>query len=166
MIQNQLYKGSNKKAGEFGHMHISMDKRKCSCGRYGCWETFASEKALKKDYEKLTGEKRDIEYIMEKVKEEDHTAQKVLRQYVSYLVIGIENIILALSPQYVVLGGKISQYQELLLPLIESEMGKEETIYEILETKVTYSKLGSNASILGAPLLPIHSLFYYEKIAI
>lgn len=166
IIQNQLYKGSNKKAGEFGHMHISMEKRKCSCGRYGCWETFASEKALEKSYRKTVGKEIDIEEIMRKIKEKDPVAQRVLEEYIEYLVIGVENIILALSPEYIVLGGHISQYEEIIIPIIESKIGKEKTIYEILETKVICSKLGNKASILGASLLPIHNLFHYEKITI
>ena len=166
VIQNQLYKGSNKKAGEFGHMHISMEKRKCSCGRYGCWETFASEQALKQHYEKITGIKTHIQGIMEKVREDDLVAKKVLEEYIEFLVVGIENIILALSPEYIAIGGNISQYGDIIIPLIESRIGQETTIYEILETKIMCSKLGSNASILGASLLPIHTLFHYEKITI
>lgn len=166
IIQNQLYKGSNKKAGEFGHMHISMEKRKCSCGRYGCWETFASERALKKSYKEMTGESVEVLDIMAKVEQGDLIAQKVLEQYVTYLVIGIENIILGLSPQYIVLGGNISHYKDIIIPLIESEIGKETTIYKISETQVICSTLGGRASILGASLLPIHNLFNYEKITI
>ncbi len=166
IIQNQLYKGNNKKAGEFGHMHISMEKRRCSCGRYGCWEVFASEKALKGSYKSITGREGHIDEIMAKVKVEDPNVQEVFRQYVEYLVIGIENIILGLSPESIVLGGRISQYEDIIMPLIESKIGKETTIYEISETKVICSKLGGNASILGASLLPIHNLFHYEKITI
>lgn len=166
MIQNQLYKGSNKKAGEFGHMHISMERKKCSCGRYGCWEAFASERGLKNIYKDLSGFQEDIDGIMEKVISQDSLAKKALDQYVQYLVLGIENIILALSPGYIVIGGKISQYESIIMPFINAKLGKQKTIYEISETKVTCSKLGVNASILGASLLPIHDLFYYEKIAI
>lgn len=166
IIQNQLYKGSNKKAGEFGHMHISMEKRKCGCGRYGCWEAFASEKALKSSYKIRTGNKENIDEIMARIKAKEPIAQEIFQQYVEYLVIGIENIILGLSPESIVLGGRISQYEDIIMPLIESEIGKETTIYEISETKVICSKLGGNASILGASLLPIHNLFHYEKITI
>lgn len=166
VIQNQLYKGSNKKAGEFGHMRISMEKIKCSCGRDGCWEAFASERALKESYKRIIGHKADIETIMQKAQDQDPLAQKILKEYIGYLVIGIENIILGLSPQSIVIGGKISQYESMIMPLIASQLGKEKTVYDISETKVVCSKLGRDASILGASLLPIHDLFYYEKIAI
>jgi len=166
MIQNQLYKGSNKKAGEFGHMHVSMEQKKCSCGRYGCWEVFASERALRNGYKAISGQQEDIDGIMKKVKDQDPLAQKALDEYMKYLVLGIENIILALSPGHIVIGGKVSQYESIIMPLIDAKLGKQKTIYEISETKVICSKLGINASILGASLLPIHDLFYYEKIAI
>lgn len=166
IIQNQLYKGSNKKAGEFGHMHISKDKVKCSCGRYGCWEVFASEKALQNAYKKASGQKASIEEIMEKVEREELVAKSVVDEYIQYLIIGIENIILSLSPQHIVIGGKISQYDAIIMPLIKERLGQQETIYEISQTNIVCSKLGSNAPILGAALLPIHDLFYYEKIVI
>ena len=166
VIQNQLYKGCHKKAGEFGHMRISMGKIKCSCGRYGCWEAFASERALKENYKTMTGQNADIETIMQKIQDQEPLAQEVLKTYTSYLVLGIENIILALSPQSIVIGGRISQYEETIMPLIESQLAEEKTVYDISETKVVCSKLGKNASILGASLLPIHDLFYFEKIAI
>lgn len=166
IIQNQLYKGSNKKAGEFGHMHISMDKVKCSCGRYGCWEVFASEKALQNAYKKASGQKASIEEIMEKVERGELVAKSVVDEYIQYLIIGIENIILSLSPQHIVIGGKISQYDAIIMPLIKERLGQQETIYEISQTNIVCSKQGSNAPILGAALLPIHDLFYYEKIVI
>lgn len=166
MIQNQLYKGSNKKAGEFGHMRISMEKEKCSCGRYGCWEVFSSEKALQKRYKAASGQMLTLDEIIEKVQVEEDVAQKVFTQYIDYLVMGIENIILAFSPKSIVIGGHISQYEPVIMPLIKERLGKEKTIYEISETKVVCSKLGNQAPILGAALLPIHDLFYYEKVVI
>ena len=31
-------RGSNKRAGEFGHMTIVKDGELCNCGKKGCWE--------------------------------------------------------------------------------------------------------------------------------
>ena len=50
IINGQLYKGKNQRAGEFGHMAIVPNGLKCNCGRTGCWELYASEKSLALKY--------------------------------------------------------------------------------------------------------------------
>lgn len=165
MIHNQLYKGHNKKAGEFGHIRITSESIKCACGRYGCWEIFASEKGLKSMFYKHFNQALTIEEIFVKV-EESKDAQELLNQYIDSLVIGLENIILAFSPDTIIIGGLISNYSNIILPLIYDKLGSQKTIYEIGKTRVVCSKLGNNAAIYGAALLPLHNLFYYEKIVI
>ncbi|MED4046346.1 ROK family transcriptional regulator, partial [Priestia aryabhattai] len=46
VINNELYKGVQGFSGEMGHMTIDFNGPKCSCGNRGCWELYASEKAL------------------------------------------------------------------------------------------------------------------------
>ena len=46
IINKKLYTGSNGSAGELGHIRLMMNGEKCSCGRDGCWECYASATAL------------------------------------------------------------------------------------------------------------------------
>lgn len=46
ILNNQLYLGQHGLSGELGHMTIDKDGPVCTCGNKGCWELFASEKAL------------------------------------------------------------------------------------------------------------------------
>lgn len=48
IINNHLYRGVSGFSGEMGHMTIDFNGPKCSCGNRGCWELYASEKALLK----------------------------------------------------------------------------------------------------------------------
>ena len=49
----KLFRGSTGNALEVGSMKIFADKRqKCTCGRYDCWESYASGTGLKKLAEK------------------------------------------------------------------------------------------------------------------
>ena len=45
IINGELHVGSRHGLGGFGHMSIDPSGELCSCGRRGCWETFASERA-------------------------------------------------------------------------------------------------------------------------
>ena len=51
VINNDLYRGVNGFAGEMGHVTIDFNGLKCSCGNRGCWELYASEKALLAPYQ-------------------------------------------------------------------------------------------------------------------
>src|SRR5699024_6550425 len=46
VTNGSIYKGTNYSAGEFGHMTLHPNGRACSCGDYGCFEQYASSKAL------------------------------------------------------------------------------------------------------------------------
>ncbi|MFW5434090.1 ROK family protein [Paenibacillus apiarius] len=46
IIAGELFKGAYGYSGEMGHMTIEANGRKCSCGNRGCWELYASEKAI------------------------------------------------------------------------------------------------------------------------
>ena len=44
--RGRLIEGSNRYAGEFGHMVVDPHGPRCPCGKQGCWERFASGSGL------------------------------------------------------------------------------------------------------------------------
>ncbi|OGI11446.1 MAG: hypothetical protein A2Y40_09665, partial [Candidatus Margulisbacteria bacterium GWF2_35_9] len=51
IFNNKLYKGNDGIAGELGHMALNIstdEKNKCSCGRMGCFEAYASGTSMAK----------------------------------------------------------------------------------------------------------------------
>ena len=46
IINHKIYSGSNFAGAELGHTVIVVDGRPCTCGRHGCWETYASATGL------------------------------------------------------------------------------------------------------------------------
>ena len=55
-LNDKLYKGAHSSAGEFGHIIVHAGGRPCTCGGEGCYEQYASAKALTQTVEKATGE--------------------------------------------------------------------------------------------------------------
>ena len=45
MIHGELVRGAHNIAGEFGHVPLSLDGPRCSCGSTGCWEAYVSNRA-------------------------------------------------------------------------------------------------------------------------
>lgn len=162
VIQDYLYKGKNKRAGEFGHMTIVPNGKQCNCGKKGCWELYASDRALLENYNKKLGENNtSLKIFFQNLKDGDPNAYEVWQDYLNYLAIGIQNIILILDPHYIVIGGEISQYNEILSSLKE-KVFIENAFYNQNDIKIMTSTLKENASILGASLLPMQKLFFIK----
>ena len=49
IIDGKIFSGFNYAGAELGHTVIQMDGRPCMCGRKGCWEKYASARALTED---------------------------------------------------------------------------------------------------------------------
>ncbi|EJX01526.1 ROK family protein (putative glucokinase) [gut metagenome] len=49
ILDGKIFSGSNFAGAELGHMVIQKDGRGCQCGRNGCWEKYASTRALVED---------------------------------------------------------------------------------------------------------------------
>lgn len=52
-VNNQILYGANGLAGEFGHIRIKQDGRKCKCGRNGCLETYASSSGILRSFDEF-----------------------------------------------------------------------------------------------------------------
>jgi glucokinase len=52
-IDNKIVYGSQGLAGEYGHIRILKEGRKCNCGRLGCLETYASSTGVVKSFTEL-----------------------------------------------------------------------------------------------------------------
>ncbi|MBC7958430.1 MAG: ROK family transcriptional regulator [Vallitaleaceae bacterium] len=164
IIDNHIYKSNQKKAGEFGHIRISDEPKACKCGRTGCWETFASKNALIKYYKEETqGTIATIDAIFSAYDSGDQSAKRALKKYIGYLLRGIENIILALNPDYVIIGGELGGYDVIVMELAEAHIPMVGEYLEYEGTKILFSKLGSIGALMGAALLPLEAIFNYKK---
>lgn len=160
IIQDYIYKGKNKRAGEFGHMIIKMDGKKCRCGRSGCWEMYASQKALQRSYIEKSGcANFSMKDFFERVENHEPIAEDVLDKYLTYLAIGIQNIIMIQDPHYVIIGGEISEYGDAIIKRLSDKVYIPNSFYTNENTKIMFSHLKSNASAIGAALLPMQDLF-------
>lgn len=156
IFNHKLYRGKNKRAGEFGHMTIIKDGKLCACGRAGCWELYASERVLLEAYQKETMKPTSsLADFFSLLNSGQTQIQRSWQNYLDYLALGIQNIILGLDPHCIILGGEISLYLEPWLDELKEKIFVKNSFYQAKDVKVLISRLGRNASILGAAYLPI-----------
>ncbi len=169
IIDGKIIRGSNYCGGEMGHMVINVDGIQCNCGRKGCWEKYASATALVSQaveamqnnktsllWKTCDGDLNKVEgkTIFEALDLGDATAKKVVDRYLYYVSVGIGNIINALQPEIICVGGGISGQGEKILRPIRGFVTEERySVHSNKQTIILPAKLGNDAGIIGAALL-------------
>ena len=168
IIGGKIVNGVNYAGGECGHMVIVVDGEQCSCGRKGCWEAYASATALIRQTKKAMEEYPDS--LMHKLAKEegkvsgrtafdamrlgDIAGIKVVDDYIKYVACGLINIVNALQPEIICIGGGICNEGETLMkPLRRFVQSERYSIHSKIQTKIVKAELGNDAGVIGAAIL-------------
>ena len=168
IVNGKIVTGVNCAGGECGHMVIVVDGEPCSCGRKGCWEAYASATALIRQTRKAMEENPDS--IMHEVARQegkvsgrtafdamrkgDIAAIKVVDNYIKYVACGLINIVNALQPEIICVGGGICNEGETLMkPLRRFVQAERYSIHSKIQTHIMKAELGNDAGIIGASIL-------------
>jgi len=166
IINGHLFRGSFGTGAELGHMVIISNGEKCTCGRYGCLESYASATALSNQAKQAVVNNPDCEIaklcngdaslINGKMvfSASDNVAKCVVDTYLSYLSEGIVNIVNMFQPEVICLGGGVSGAGDRILQPIQQTI--EERAFARFGNKhpqVKIASLGNDAGIIGAALL-------------
>ncbi|WP_420490027.1 ROK family protein [Neobacillus vireti] len=154
IINNELYRGVRGFAGEMGHLTIDLNGLKCSCGNRGCWELYASEKALLKSLSKQQ-EKLSNQDIIQLANDNNPEILMALQQFGFYLGIGLTSILNTFNPQAVIIRNNIVEALPMVLNSIKNSVSSR--TYQQLENnyELLVSTLGKHAPALGANSIAI-----------
>lgn len=126
IINGELHVGSRLGLGGFGHMSIDPNGELCSCGRRGCWETFASERATVERFHRVTAKQGlplvGLPDLIALANKGDKMAMESLRITGEYLGEGISNLVHGIFPEVVVVGGNIIAAWPMIGPIILERM--------------------------------------------
>jgi len=171
ILGGRLQTGISGAGNELGHQVIIAGGRECGCGRFGCWESYASATGLRvtaagfmethkdsKLWELCAGmaEKIDGKAVFGAFRAGDQAAELTVAQYIGHLGAGIVNLINLFGPELICIGGGISNNWDCIeAPL--KKLADTESYYrfspEAPQTKIVKAKLGNDAGIIGAALL-------------
>lgn len=126
IINGELHVGSRLGLGGFGHMSIDPNGELCSCGRRGCWETFASERATVERFHRVTAKQGlplvSLPDLIALANENDPMALESIKITGEYLGEGISNLVHGIYPESVVIGGNITAAWSLIEPIIHEKL--------------------------------------------
>ena len=144
---------------EFGHMTLVKDGIPCTCGKKGCFERYASIKSLKlRIAKRLNIDSSDMsgQYMRETLMVKYHDeVQPDIDDFLTYLRIGICNLIDIFEPEVICFGGSFSYYEghPVLNKLIEEINKPDMTFNEGEKPKVVTALFKNDAGIIGATLI-------------
>jgi glucokinase len=132
VVSGTLYRGAFGVAGEWGHMPVVPEGRRCACGNRGCWEMYASGTALARDARELAevspvsahrllqiaeGDPKRLTGtdVTAAAREGDPAAVEIFTAMGWWLGRGIASLAAVLDPSVVVIGGGVSEAGDLLL---------------------------------------------------
>ncbi len=169
IIDGRLFTGFHYGGAELGHMGIVLGGRKCTCGRRGCLEAYASATGLIRSTKEAMEAFPDS-LMWELARENggnvsgrtaflaagrgDAAAQAVVNDYIQHLGYGLASIINILAPEILVIGGGVSNEGEnLLRPLVECVRPQLYIRTPEKQTRIALATLGNDAGLIGAAFL-------------
>lgn len=168
IIDGKIIAGSNFAGTELGHTVIVVDGVPCSCGRKGCWETYASATGLIRQTRdamqanpnsvmwKLAGNLDRVSgrTAFDAMRAGDAIGKQVVDTYIKYVAAGITNMINIFQPEVLCVGGGICKEGETLMAPLRAHIEKERfSQYSEKQTEICAAKLGNDAGIIGAAYL-------------
>ena len=164
IIGGKIYDGMRGAGAELGHTLLVLDGEPCTCGRRGCWEAYSSATALIRQARQAAAEHPESllagaeeitgKTVFDAADRGDETANAVVDRFCDYLGAGVTNIVNALAPEVILIGGGISRQGERLLAPVRRYVekncfgGKDGAI-----PIIAAARLGNDAGIIGAAAL-------------
>jgi glucokinase len=168
LLDGQVLRGANGMAGEFGHMQVVPDGQVCECGRRGCWEQYSSGNALVRNARSLMAEQPSVleemsggiperltgPMVTSAAEEGDLVARAAFASVGEWLGVGVANLVAALDPEVVVIGGGVSAAGDKLLEPARSALQRNlvGAAHRVVPDLVA-ARLGPQAGMIGAALL-------------
>jgi glucokinase len=169
IADGELVRGAHGFGGEAGHMVVDPSGPPCPCGRWGCWERFASGTGLARLGRDAAGGGRlerarllaggeahlvRAEHVGQAASEGDEQALAVMDEFARWVAVGIGNLVTVLDCSLVVVGGGLVEMGDLLLDRVRAAfrvdvMSPEER----QDVRIVAAELGGRAGAIGAALL-------------
>ena len=148
ILNNQLFRGENFVAGEFGHILIKK----------GEFEQFASTTALIRLVKERTGKTLNGKEIFDLEKKEIVEYQKVISEWIENLTDGLSSIVYCFNPANMILGGGVIEQGEPLINRIKNSLFKKIGPQFKEKLNIIQAKLGNNAGMIGASYLLLEKI--------
>lgn len=154
-MMGEVYRGPHGLAGEIGHMKLVPGGRRCGCGAQGCFEAYASERAILGALAARGHAACDVPGIVTAWHLNDPVIHEVLDEAGYYLGIGLANLINIVSPRRIVLGGAFARLAPCLMHATMTALEANALAAIRRDVELVVSTLGEHAASMGGIALSL-----------
>lgn len=138
---------------EIGHITIEKNGKPCTCGKKGCFEKYASMKALKEKIIEKYNLSQDMhsKELMEILANKTEKSNQIIEDYLEYLSIGLSTLIDLFEPEIISIGGSFAYYEEIFLEKLKEKIKQNNrTFNNRQDIEIKLAQLKNDAGIIGA----------------
>lgn len=167
IINGKSFTGKQFIAGEFGHLRLPVDALEvlgrdiprvhCGCGHDGCIENYISGRGFEWMYQHFFTEKLSAQAIIENYRAGEPKAVAHVERFVDVLAICLANIFTILDPHLVVLGGGLSNFDD-MYPLLPERI-KPHLLSIAKVPRIEKARWGDSGGVRGAAFLNLANEF-------
>ena len=168
VLGGEVIRGAFGAAAEVGHINVVPDGRPCGCGNLGCWEQYASGRALVREARDRAAESPESASLLLELADGqpgsitgpmvtlgavagDPVALQSFRAVGNWLGHGMADLAAILDPRVFIIGGGVSEAGELLVgPAREAFQVKLTARGHRPVASVRVAQLGQDAGLIGA----------------
>lgn len=166
ICEGKMFNGGQNHGVELGHMMLKYGGIRCSCGNYGCVESYCTATWIIEEGKKLIKEKKDslltsrsqgkldnvdAKMVIDAARDGDPHAQEIFETFVDNLSAAITSINAILDPEIIAIGGGVSGAGDILFKPLREKV-QEKSFFEV-DYKIVPAFLGNDAGIVGAAML-------------
>ncbi len=147
-IDGVVHEGRQGIAGEWGHFSVDPAGRECFCGNRGCIETKISGTGVENTYFEKYGERLTMRQIAHGTRSGDKKCRDIFQRFLDDFGRCVGGLISILDPDAIVLGGGLSNMDELYTKGVEDI--RRYTFHQDVQTPILKNRLGDSAGVYGA----------------
>lgn len=152
-INGKIHHGRHQIAGEWGHFSVDPKGHKCFCGNPGCIDTKISGTGVADAFYKAHGRRLTLEQITAGHRRGEFESVQTFAQFLDDFGRCVGGLISLLDPDAVVLGGGVSNIDELYT--LGFERIRHYAFHEQVQTPILKHQLGDSAGVYGAAWIGI-----------
>lgn len=152
-VDGEVREGPHRISGEWGHFSVDPAGASCYCGNRGCVETKISGSGVEAFYLLRYGERLTMEEIVARARRGEERSRAAFDTFLDDFGRCLGGLISILDPDAVVLGGGLSNIEELYTA--GAERVRQYAFHDDLRTPILRHSLGDSAGVFGAAWIGI-----------
>jgi len=173
----RIHRGSDGCAGDIGHICVDNEGPLCACGNKGCLEAMAAgpaitsraQEAARNGSSPILRQVRDTnggflrpEDVNAACREGDQAALDIIRESGQMIGDVLASLVNFFNPSHIFIGGGIANFGNHLLVAIRRAVLHRSLPLATTHLSIKFSRVGSNAGVMGAISLALDYLFAIE----